>query len=108
MRKTCRSNVTKLINLLNDNLVAENVTESNILVFKRRLETAAQKLKEATERAMSFLKEAEFEEECEKIVEYEDRIVETITLAENKITQLQVEKRHLMRNRLRRRLSDWA
>ncbi|KAJ8978638.1 hypothetical protein NQ317_003288 [Molorchus minor] len=87
-KKTCRTQVTKIINGCNEMLEKEVHSVEDLTVMLDRLKTAHLNLKEANEKAMPHLKEEKLEEEFEAILDYDDRVAVATSRLRQRLARL--------------------
>ncbi|XP_031349764.1 uncharacterized protein LOC116175670 [Photinus pyralis] len=85
LRKSYRSQLTRLVNTVDEVLQDESVSVDDIAVLRERIEGLKASLKDLNNKLAPSFKEEQFEDECKKIVEYEDAATKAIAQLRRRI-----------------------
>ncbi|KAF2902286.1 hypothetical protein ILUMI_03907, partial [Ignelater luminosus] len=87
LRETYRVRLTELVNSANDLIALESVDVDEISVLIARIKSLQVNLSAVNKRLASTFDDEQLEEECQKIVDYDDMAVEAIARLEQQKQQ---------------------
>lgn len=90
-RKTCRTQITKLINASEDLLKNEAISVEDLTIMLDRVNVAHVNLKEANEKVLPHLKQDKLEEEFEYVLDYDDRVAVATSRLRQRLARLAAE-----------------
>ncbi|KAJ8929080.1 hypothetical protein NQ314_018279 [Rhamnusium bicolor] len=91
-RKTCRTQVTKLINASEELLKNEFISVEDLTIMLDRVKVAHINLKEANEKTLPHLKQDKLEEEFECVLDYDDRVAVATSRLQQRLAKLGSEE----------------